>query len=274
MSMLYGIKMIRVLIFIPAVLFLTAAGCNRVDETEDPDAGQNSQDADADTDTDSDADTDTDSDADTDTDSDADTDTDSDADTDTDSDADTDTDSDADTDTDSDADTDTDTDTDADTDSDTDSDTDPCESVPNGCCTKDCHCPGDGSMCAIPAGSELGVCKGFGVPEPGKCWNSNECEYGEYCRGAVICPCGAECDMLDKKGDCMPASLPCCELETDPPCSSNQFCMVIDEGRDTCHAVLSPPYCWTDDDCTNGKCKDAAICACDVWCLSVPGLCL
>jgi hypothetical protein len=121
----------------------------------------------------------------------------------------------------------------------------------------------------------MGVCKGFGVPEPGTCWNEGDCAYGEYCAGVQLCPCDADCDMEDTKGTCMPTSGDCCftaKIPIPAECGPGQFCMSVD-GGDTCHAYLDQPYCWNDDDCSGGVCEGAEICSCNANCISQPGFC-
>jgi hypothetical protein len=63
------------------------------------------------------------------------------------------------------------------------------------CCTDDLSC-GE----AIYQNCVNGVCK---EPEAGKCWDDDECEIGQSCMGASVCPCGAACNVADSPGVCM-----------------------------------------------------------------------
>ena len=179
---------------------------------------------------------------------------------------------DADTDTDADADTDTDTDTDADTDADTDSDTDPCEDVMSYCCTDDCPCADADDRCVFTydgaAMDTYGVCK----PEMSgaECWAYSDCAEGEFCAGVFVCPCESDC-YWEGPGTCAPVSGPCCE-DASVDCPDDYYCLPLD-GTDTCHGSLTSPQCWTDADCYGGTCEDEVLCACDVDCLSEPGIC-
>jgi len=224
-------------------------------------------DGDADTDTDVDVDTDADTDTDTDADGDAD------ADTDTDTDADSEADGDSDGDADGDADGDTDGDADAEADAETDADEDLCGAIHTGCCSGTCHCT-EGDCVQRNGIGPPGVCK---TPDlGGGCWQDSDCGFAEVCQGANVCPCGASCYVADSPGTCVPSER--CAGSGGPPycigdaCPEGYFCMELG-ADDTCHAVVTFPSCWTDDDCDGGLCSGADICNCGVFCLSTPGIC-
>ncbi len=63
-----------------------------------------------------------------------------------------------------------------------------------GCCNSDADC-GD----AVPSICAQHVCK---APASTGCWADEECQPGQGCKGAVVCPCGAQCDAPDSPGSC------------------------------------------------------------------------
>jgi hypothetical protein len=165
-----------------------------------------------------------------------------------------------------------DVDTDTDSDTDTDADPDPCADVQPYCCDSQCPCPDAGDRCVLTAGSagwdEYGVCKPYA--SGGECWITHDCADGEFCAGGYVCPCETDCSW-EGTGVCAPLSGACCEGSTTS-CPDDYFCLALD-GTDTCHGILVQPLCWTDDDCNGGFCEGAALCACDVDCVSEPGQC-
>jgi hypothetical protein len=162
---------------------------------------------------------------------------------------------------------------DADSDGDTDSDTEPCAEVSPYCCTDECPCADADDRCVLTydgaVADEHGVCK----PEMsgGECWIAEDCADGEFCAGGYVCPCEMDCSW-EGPGICSPVSGACCEDST-VDCPDDYFCLELD-GTDTCHGILMPPYCWTDDDCGADWCAGAQLCACDVDCVSEPGECV
>jgi Cys-rich repeat protein len=70
--------------------------------------------------------------------------------------------------------------------------------VPEGCCASDADCP-DGLWC-VPQFEQCVI-----PPEPGRCWNDKDCQEGETCHGAFVCPCQAECqESYMGPGVCVP----------------------------------------------------------------------
>lgn len=65
-----------------------------------------------------------------------------------------------------------------------------------GCCNDDLDC-GDETY----APCVENVCK---VPVLDACWKDSECATGYVCEGAVVCPCGYDCDAPDEPGTCVP----------------------------------------------------------------------
>lgn len=191
-----------------------------------------------------------------------------------DADADGDTDGDADSDSDADGDTDTDSDSDGDSDGDTETTSDECAALPEGCCSNVCECATPSDNCVFPEGHGFaGVCKPAATT-PGECWTLTDCDYGEACNDALICPCGFECLAEDHPGACVDVGHACCDNGSPPvTCADGYFCMEI-TGHDTCHVELTFPWCWSSADCADdGNCFDPEICVCDEDCLSRPGIC-
>jgi hypothetical protein len=69
-------------------------------------------------------------------------------------------------------------------------------SLAPGCCNANIDC-GDESF--VPCVEH--VCK---QPVIGRCWVDAECGLGMKCEGAVVCPCGYDCDVEDSPGMCVP----------------------------------------------------------------------
>jgi hypothetical protein len=68
-----------------------------------------------------------------------------------------------------------------------------CELQP-GCCNQDADC---GDFAYAPCVNN--VCK---MPVLDACWSNAECDQGEICVGASVCPCGYDCDAPDTPGHC------------------------------------------------------------------------
>jgi hypothetical protein len=141
--------------------------------------------------------------------------------------------------------------------------------LPGGCCNSDDEC-GEGSYCAYadPWGI-AGVCK-VKPPNAGTCWTSQDCDPGKICQGALVCPCGDDCDQDDLLGICMSEPLTCCEIVGG--CGDGLEC----SDGNCVPAVADPGQCWNDGDCQSGQtCFDAFVCPCTAKCAgpSHPGTC-
>ena len=183
-----------------------------------------------------------------------------------------------------------------------------CEPVPDGACVRDEDC-GEGGFCEFgpcplcfpcpcfgtcvyetheckqhldcPAGQECktfcgnGWCENWCVDLPeGVCWYDKDCEEGEHCEGAIICPPGAMCLIADQPGKCTKNTyLPCTSSAECPEgqvCDTSQClscCPDLPPGE-ACIAmccgqcVPAQKGCWSDADCPKGyfcnvvKCGD------------------
>jgi len=78
-----------------------------------------------------------------------------------------------------------------------------CGSAEGTCCQWDGDCPEDWVCGDLGIGTNIGVCKPP-TGEVGSCWSATQCEPGQVCGGAMICPCDADCDMEDAPGTCGP----------------------------------------------------------------------
>ena len=72
-----------------------------------------------------------------------------------------------------------------------------CGPTGGGCCKDDSQCKI--GLCANS------VCKDPGELKPGACWTDAQCGKGGVCKGANICPCGANCFVADSPGTCLAA---------------------------------------------------------------------
>lgn len=63
-----------------------------------------------------------------------------------------------------------------------------------GCCKEDWDC---GDFVYVPCVN--GVCK---QTVPNQCWTDAECQSGQACAGAFVCPCAADCAGPDTPGTC------------------------------------------------------------------------
>lgn len=156
---------------------------------------------------------------------------------------------------------------------------------PDACCSADAQC-GPGMECTRspldPPGT-VGACKPIpdAIAGPGACWADADCQPTQTCQGAAVCPCDADCDMMDKPGQCVsPAGSPadgCCDLHgrCDAPgdlCVGTPSPVV---GSATCAPVPAPGRCWEDAMCAPGDfCYNAALCPCGADCDGQwPGVC-
>ncbi|NOZ00676.1 MAG: hypothetical protein GXP54_02145 [Deltaproteobacteria bacterium] len=133
------------------------------------------------------------------------------------------------------------------------------------------HSPWDEMVgCCVPldedgAGCPDGypVCPGTCKMKPGLCWNDADCENGQHCEGASICPEGAACFAADHPGKCV-ADEPV-ECEADAECAPGQYCNVLC-GNDWCKGTCDPVpdgQCVKDADCSKGqKCVTGPCPAC------------
>lgn len=81
-----------------------------------------------------------------------------------------------------------------------------------------------------------GMCK---MPVPDKCWDDDECAPTDTCKGAFVCPCGADCTGPDKPGVCIPKSA------TDwKACGKPGDCVLAD---DSCCGVCGKPQAQDKD---------------------------
>ena len=150
----------------------------------------------------------------------------------------------------------------------------------NDCCFTDAQCP-QGSICAGEGpGGYPGACKPPAALD-GQCWDDDECPVGSLCQGAAICPCDADCDMVDQPGTCQ-AAPGCCtsDEECDLGVDMAFVCAGVDpdSGLGVClPAITIEGECWDDLDCPVGQsCADASFCPCGFECLAIqlPGTCV
>jgi len=150
----------------------------------------------------------------------------------------------------------------------------------NDCCFTDAQCTGDAICAGEGPGGYAGVCK-LPAAFDGKCWDDGECGFGSECVGAAICPCDADCDMVDAPGTCQ-GVLGCCQSDEDCllPVDQEFVCAGVDptSGLGVClPAITSEGPCWDDLDCAVGKvCSGATFCACGTLCgqIQAPGTCV
>jgi hypothetical protein len=89
------------------------------------------------------------------------------------------------------------------------------------CCSSDTHCTPELPRCVA------GICSN--APRGVACWTTTDCEIGELCEGASICPCGAPC-LVSSPGVCVV-----------DPCHTLDYCACIAERA--CRAVTEPCFC-------------------------------
>lgn len=131
-----------------------------------------------------------------------------------------------------------------------------------GCCSGAFAC-GPGTQCVAGAGGEALGC-GI-VPAPGECWADGDCEQGESCHGAALCPCGSDCDMAyEGPGICVVPGGACtavdathveevcdakalflfdgesCVATCPGCCGCKGFCDLVFESKGACEAACVP----------------------------------
>jgi hypothetical protein len=70
-----------------------------------------------------------------------------------------------------------------------------------GCCFGDFDCSYRCYGSKGCADGNEGMCKE--APPFGQCWGDRDCNGGATCVGANICPCGVQCIIGDKPGNCI-----------------------------------------------------------------------
>ncbi|PKN56096.1 MAG: hypothetical protein CVU56_17820 [Deltaproteobacteria bacterium HGW-Deltaproteobacteria-14] len=140
------------------------------------------------------------------------------------------------------------------------------------CCGDDDDCP-SGYACGGAPGSEDGVCKSGVSLEAGQCWGQAHCGAGQWCLGAWVCPCDADCDGEDEPGTCVDMPAGCCV--DDAGCDDGRVCRGV-SGSTPGRCVADPnggeclgdaACCWADDDCPgSSSCQGASVCGCVALC--------
>lgn len=142
-----------------------------------------------------------------------------------------------------------------------------CEEIKPGCCGAAGGTCATGFTCV--EGPDVCV-KDFSAPA-GQCWSNTDCP-GGTCKGANICPCGAQCLVADKPGTCESGVSGCCGADTD--CGPGQKCV---PDKKVCKPTPPPGQCWNDGDCGGGQvCEDEFVCMCGALCgpmADKPGAC-
>ena len=138
----------------------------------------------------------------------------------------------------------------------------------DGCCAGDVDCAGE--RCILSAGA-VGVCKPDLIAEYA-CWEDGDCDFG-ICEGAVICPCGALCDVADTPGTCTAPPIGCCTQDAD--CENLWECVFSAGFPGVCKEPPAEGLCWSGTDCAFGDCTGPAVCPCDADCdgVDMPGWC-
>ena len=142
------------------------------------------------------------------------------------------------------------------------------------CCAATVGCPA-GERCVSAGAPGLGSCKG--QPPLGACWDDLDCAPVETCQGAAICPCDADCDMVDTPGTCDGPVNACCT--GTGLCPEDQVCVTdVVVAAPICMPPAPPGHCWRDQDCLAGQtCHGAAACGCNADCdmgYEGPGVCV
>lgn len=153
-----------------------------------------------------------------------------------------------------------------------------CVSSDYPCCQGDASClPGED--CQLLAISDPSTESSKCLPElyntdgQGECWSSADCSIGASCIGAMVCPCEAQCDMIDQKGTCQSDIWECCHW--DEECYPERCIGGSMGAGGTCMSASGDLDCFDDSDCSQDTwCWGAQICSCDMNCLSAPGTCL
>jgi hypothetical protein len=134
-----------------------------------------------------------------------------------------------------------------------------CKPLFDECCFTDEMCP-DGICVGTYPGGGAGVC--VSPPGDGGCFSVDDCESYEFCSGAQVCPCGANCPTLP--GYCLPLD-GCCWIEAD--CGDEEKCASAGNGQPgICLAQPPEGKCWDDDECPGGMCNGASFCPCNMDC--------
>lgn len=153
-----------------------------------------------------------------------------------------------------------------------------CYPMGGACCASNDDCDGI-DVCAGLDGDGVwtGVCEPPPL-KPGDCWLDKDCPAGNTCEGIQVCPCDADCDMLDSFGTCTPYPVgPCCESDFD--CGENMVCVEPGPGG-KCVPLLDKGSCWWDGNCEDDElCIGASYCPCGDWCgdedgWEMPGTCM
>ena len=141
------------------------------------------------------------------------------------------------------------------------------------CCGDDDACP-SGFACGVTPGAEDGVCMSGATLDAGQCWGQGHCGAGQWCLGAWVCPCDADCDGPDDRpGTCVDMPEGCCA--DDAGCDGGRVCRgasYTTPGR--CVAAPNGPQCpsdaaccWDDQDCPGtSSCQGESVCGCIALC--------
>ena len=111
------------------------------------------------------------------------------------------------------------------------------------CCETNDNCPQlDCNDCFTVC--VAGVCK-LEIEFSGACWTDAACGGGAKCAGALVCPCGNDCDEADHPGVCVPPADPCA-APIGAACDAASFpqCPMV--------PVSGVPCCWTAKVCEGG----------------------
>lgn len=153
--------------------------------------------------------------------------------------------------------------------------------------------PGKGVACCPPnafCAPEIPPCgKGVCLLRPGYCWSDSDCDKGEKCEGAIVCPEGAYCLVANKPGKCVAQGLKCkvvkpgshgmCEMAMgwvfdgeqcvmESGCSCEPDCDAFFATSVECQLACGIPItCESDKDCPKGYCCMAIDCpaGADCW---------
>ena len=149
--------------------------------------------------------------------------------------------------------------------------------LPEGCCDEKHACPPN-AICALEDHKLGGVCKE--LPPDGLCWRQEDCPEETTCLGALVCPCGADCDQEDAPGECVPGTTGdlCCFA--DFMCPAGLHCVGGLPGGlpGTCVPPAPEGHCWDDEECAEGEaCLEVKLCDCYSGCADpdgpIPGKC-
>ena len=149
-----------------------------------------------------------------------------------------------------------------------------CHPIGGNCCFGDQECEA-GKVCVFlsPIFEDPGVCE----PPPlvqGQCWLDSDCGADEKCEGQMVCPCDADCDMVDSFGTCKPDFPGCCDKDED--CLGAEVCVESEFGPASCGPAPAFGECYDDDDCYMIQtCVGSTFCPCNALCSAptAPGNC-